>query len=386
MNRFNNVKAQNLYFYLQQVDALDGARVTINNREMVMFSSYSYLGLIEHPKIKEAAKAAVDEFGTGTHGVRILAGTTKLHTELEETISKFMGTEDAIAYSSGFIGNVATISVFVGRGDGVFVDKLSHASLIDGCRLSGAEFVWFEHNDPKDLERLLTEYRDKVRGKLIVVDAVYSMDGDVAPVPELLEIARKYEAWLLVDEAHSLGVLGETGRGIQEYFGLAPGEIDILTGSLSKTIPAVGGYVAGRKDFIAFLKHNARGFVFSAALPPAAVAAAKAAFQVIEEERWRLEALRRNIGRFVEGLRSLGYNTLNTKSSVIPIVIGDEDTTLRLTRLLHDDGIFICPILPPAVPPKTCRLRANVLASHTDADIDFALDVLERRGKELGVI
>ncbi|HHV62914.1 MAG TPA: pyridoxal phosphate-dependent aminotransferase family protein [Firmicutes bacterium] len=385
-SRLRKVKENNLYYYLQQVDALNGARVTIGGREMIMFSSYSYLALIDHPGIKAAANAATSEFGTGTHGVRILAGTTRLHVELERRLAEFMGTEDAIAYNSGFLGNVATISSFVGKGDAVIVDQLSHASLVDGARLSGAEFIWFKHNDPSDLERILRDASDRYRGKLVVVDGVYSMDGDVAPVPELLELTRRYDAWLLVDEAHSLGVLGQTGHGIKEYFGLPADAIDITTGSLSKTIPAVGGFVAGRADFIAFLRHNARGFVFSAALPPAATAAARAALDVIEQEQWRLAKLRANIKRFVDGLHDLGYDTLDTKSAVIPIMIGDEEETLKLTMLLHNDGIFICPILPPAVPPKTCRLRANVLASHTDEDIDRALDALERAGKKLGII
>lgn len=385
-SRLTKVKNENLYYYLQQVDALDGARVQIDGEWKVIFSSYSYLGLITHPRINAAANEATNEFGTGTHGVRILAGTTKLHVALEKRMAEFMRTEDAIAFNSGFLANVATISSLMGKGDAVICDELSHASLVDGCRLSRAEFIWAKHNNLEDVERILADAKDKYRGKLVIVDAVYSMDGDVAPVPELIELVRKYDAWLLVDEAHSLGVLGETGHGIQEYFGLPAGAIDILTGSLSKTIPAVGGYAAGRADFISFLRHNARGFVFSAALPPAAVAAAREAFDVIEEEQWRIGKLRRNIKRFVDGLNELGYNTLNTKSSVIPIVIGDEETTLRLTMLLHNEGIFICPILPPAVPPKTCRLRANVLASHTDEDIDFALDCLEKAGAKLGII
>ncbi len=385
-SRLGKVKAQDLYFYLQQVDGLDGPRVTVAGKSKVIFSSYSYLGLINHPRINEAANQATNEFGTGTHGVRILAGTTKLHVDLEKRMAEFMRTEDAVAFSSGFLANVATIASLMGRGDAVICDRLSHASLVDGCRLSGAEFLWFEHNSLDDVERLLVDAKDKYRGKLVIVDAVYSMDGDVAPVPELIELVRKHDAWLLVDEAHSLGVLGETGHGIQEYFGLPNGAIDILSGSLSKTIPAVGGYAAGRADLVAFLRHNARGFVFSAALPPAAVAAARVSFDIIEEERWRIARLRSNIARFVAGLKDLGFNTLDTKSSVIPVVIGDEETTLKMTMLLHKDGIFICPIVPPAVPPKTCRLRANVLASHTDEDIDYALEALERAGSQLGVI
>jgi 7-keto-8-aminopelargonate synthetase-like enzyme len=227
-SRVSKIKEQDLYFYLQKIDALDGARVTIDGESKVMFSSYSYLGLVNHPRICQAANKATCELGTGTHGVRILAGTTRLHVDLEKRISEFMDTEDSIVFSSGFLANVATISSLMGRGDAVISDKLSHASLIDGCRLSGSEFLWFEHNDLDDLERVLKDAEDKYRGKLVIVDAVYSMDGDIAPVPQLIELCRKYGAWLLVDEAHSLGVLGKTGHGIQEHFGIPSGEIDIL--------------------------------------------------------------------------------------------------------------------------------------------------------------
>ncbi|NLS45334.1 MAG: pyridoxal phosphate-dependent aminotransferase family protein [Firmicutes bacterium] len=384
--RVSKLKEQDLYFYLQEIDSLDGARVTINGESKIMFSSYSYLGLVNHPRINEAANKATCELGTGTHGVRILAGTTRLHVELEKRIAEFMKAEDSIVFSSGFLANVATISSFMGRGDVVISDKLAHASLVDGCRLSGSEFLWFNHNDLDDLERILRDAEDTYRGKLVMVDAVYSMDGDIAPVPQLIELCRKYGAWLLVDEAHSLGVLGKTGHGIQEYFNITPGEIDIITCSLSKTIPSVGGFVSGRQDFISFLHHTARGFVFSASLSPGAVAAAKESFDVIEEEQWRITRLCKNINMFTSGLRTLGYNLMNTESSVIPIIIGDEEMTLALTMLLHKKGIFICPILPPAVPRKTCRLRANVLASHTEEDIKYALDCFKEAGAELGVI
>ena len=212
------------------------------------------------------------------------------------------------------------------------------------------------------------------------------MDGDVCPLPELVALCREFDAWLVVDEAHSLGVLGETGHGILEYFNMSPDDVELLTGSLSKTIPAVGGFVAGKRDVIQFLRHNARAFVFSAALPPAAVAAVTASLEVIEEEPWRIKAVRRNIERFIAGLNALGYDTLQTKSCVIPIVIGKEEPTLELTHRLHVDGMFVSPIVSPAVPPNTCRLRANVTAAHTDEDIDFALGLLEKHGRDMGII
>lgn len=380
------LKAADRYYYLQQVDELDGAHVYIGGRRMVMFSSYSYLGLLKDPKVQERARQALDRFGTGTHGVRVLAGTTAAHVECEKRIASFLRTEDAIAYSSGYTANLSTISTLLGRNDVVITDKLSHASIIDGCLLSNATFQRFRHNDLDDLERLLKAADEKHDGKLVIVDAVYSMDGDVCPLPELVELCRKHDAWLMVDEAHSLGVLGETGHGILEYFNMSTDDVEMLTGSLSKTLPAVGGFVAGKHDLIEFLRHNARAFVFSAALPPAAVAAVTASLDIIEEEPWRIKAVRRNIDRFVSGLNAMGYDTMNTKSCVIPIIIGQEEPTLELTCKLHHDGMFVSPIVPPAIPPNTCRLRANVTAAHTDEDIDFALGLLEKHGREMGII
>ena len=374
------------YYYLQQVDELDGGRVVIGGRKMVMFSSYSYLGLLQHPEINRRAKDAIDAFGTGTHGVRILAGTTRLHNECEARVAKFTHMEDAIVYSSGYTANLSTISTLLGRQDLVIADKLSHASIIDGCLLAAGDFQRFKHNDMTDLTKLLEAAKDKYEGVMVIVDAVYSMDGDVCPLPELSAICRKYGAWLLVDEAHSLGVLGETGRGILEYFNMPSDSVDILSGSLSKTIPAVGGFIAGRKDIIRMLRHNARAFVFSAALPPSVVATVMASLDVIESEQWRIKAVRERIAYFVKGLNELGFDTLDTKSCVIPIIIGGGPETLELTKRLHKDGMFVSPILPPAVPVNSSRLRANVTAAHTNEDIDFALSLLKKHGTDMGLI
>jgi len=383
---YNALRENDRYYYLQQIDELDGAHVHIGGRRMVMFSSYSYLGLLKHPKVQERARQALDHFGSGTHGVRILAGTTTEHVKCETKLAEFLGHEDAIAYSSGYVANLTTIQTLLGRNDVVITDKLSHASIIDGCLLCNATFQRFRHNDMDDLRRLLEAGKNRYDGKLVIVDAVYSMDGDVCPLPELVEMCREYGAWLMVDEAHSLGVLGETGHGIMEYFNMDPHDVDMLSGALSKTLPAAGGFVAGKHDLIEFLRHSARGFVFSAAIPPASAAAITAALEVIEEEPELISAVRRNIKRFVGGLNALGYDTLNTKSCVIPIIIGQEEPTLELTARLHRDGMFVSPILHPAVPMNTCRLRANVTAAHTDQDIDFALDLLERHGRDMGLI
>jgi 8-amino-7-oxononanoate synthase len=384
-SRVQRAQEEGFYFYLQPIEALNGARVTVKGRgEMLMFASYSYLGLIGHPKIDAAAKAAIDEFSSGTHGVRILAGTTRLHDELEEKIAAFKGTEAAIVFSSGYVTNLATVSSLVGRGDVVICDKLNHASIVDGCLMSRAKFVRFKHNDMADLEKCLAEARPEA-GRLVVVDAVFSMDGDIINLPEVSRLSRKYGALLMVDEAHSLGVLGKTGHGIEEHFGLESA-VDIHMGTLSKTIPSVGGYIAADQDTITYLKHVARAFVFSAALPPAAVAAAKASFEVIEEEPERLVALQRNIRHFLGGLKARGFDTLQSETAIVPIVCGEDGKALRMARLAQDEGLFVLPVLPPAVPQGTSRLRANVTAAHSQEDIDYALDVFERAGKAAEVI
>lgn len=385
VERVERGKEEGVYYYQQAVEKLDGARVWVDGRPKLMFATYSYLGLLNHPRINAAAQAAIREFGTGTHGVRLLGGTITLHKELEERIARFDGTADAIVFSSGYVTNLSTISTLVGRNDAVICDKWDHASIVDGCLLSRAEFVRFRHNDMADLERCLARLQER-ETRLVVVDAVYSMDGDIAPLPELVELCRRYRARLMVDEAHSLGVLGRTGRGIEEHFGME-GAIDIKMGTLSKTIPAIGGYIAADADTITYLKHSARAFVFSAALPPAVCAAALAAFDMIEEEgAARRAQLQCNVERFAGGLRRLGFDIGRTQSPIIPVIVGSDDNAIRMTKLLQDDDIFALPVLPPAVPTGTSRIRANVTAAHTAADIDEALAAFARAGQALGLI
>jgi 8-amino-7-oxononanoate synthase len=372
------------YFYLQEIQEPMGSNILINKEKYLCFASYSYLGLLHHPKIDAAAKAAIDKHGSGTHGVRILAGTTSLHVELENKIAKKKGREAAIVYSSGYVTNLATISTLLSHEAAVYCDKLDHASIVDGCLLSGAKFRRFKHNDVTSLEAKLAADPD-IPDKLVIVDAVYSMDGDIAPLPEIIKVAKKYKAIVMVDEAHSFGVLGKNGVGIEDHYGIH-GQVDILMGTLSKTIPAIGGYIAASHQIIDYLKHNARAFVFSAALPPPAVGASIAALDVIDEEPWRHEQLQRNFNYFKAGLNAIGYSTLNSETPIVPIITYREQPTLNMARRLHDDKIFVVPILPPAVPPNTCRLRANVTADHTNEDIDRALDSLHKAGREEGII
>nr|HID12652.1 aminotransferase class I/II-fold pyridoxal phosphate-dependent enzyme [Anaerolineae bacterium] len=382
--RVAEARQAGLYFYLQPLEELDGAWVTSSGRRMLNFASYSYLDLLGHPEIETAAQEALARYGTGTHGVRILAGSLPLHNELEETIARFKKTEAAIVYSSGYVTNLATVSALVGRNDVVICDKFNHASIVDGCLLSQAKFMRFRHNDMADLERRLQQ-TDPNAGKLVVVDAVFSMDGDIINLPEVSRLCREYSALLMVDEAHSLGVLGETGHGIEEHFGLDD-VVDIKMGTLSKTIPSVGGYVAGSQELITYLKHAARAFVFSAALPPAQTAAAKVSFEVMEKEPERVRKLQRNVELFLGGLKARGFNTLNSETPIVPIVCGEDERAFQMTKACQEEGIFVLPVVSPAVPVGLARLRANVTAAHSEEDIVCALDVFERAGKAVGVI
>ena len=383
--RIAAAKADDLYFYNQPAEEiLGGAKVVVRGREMGMYASYSYLGLIGHPRINEAAKRAVDKFGTGTNGVRTLAGTLTLHDELEETIARFKHAEAAITYTSGYVTNLTVISTLMGRGDYVISDKLNHASIVDGCLMSGAEFRRFKHNDMADLEHRLQQVPPDA-SSLVVADAVFSMDGDVLDLPRTVELCRKYGAYLMIDEAHSVGVLGKTGRGIEEHFGLDE-VVDIKMGTLSKTIPSVGGYVAGRKDLIMYLRHASRAYIFSAALPPAQAAAANEAFKVIEEEPWRIEKLNENARLFIGGLKSAGFDTMLTTTAIVPVLCGSDESAFLMTREAQHHDVFVLPVVSPAVPEGQARLRATVTAAHDPSEIERAMDVIATAGKQIGII
>ncbi len=383
--RVSTLQANDLYFYNQPVqEILPGMKVRVHGREMGMYASYSYLGLVNHPRINAAAKAAIDKFGTGTHGVRTLAGTLTVHAELEETIAHFKHAEAAITYSSGYATNLSVVSTLMGRGDYVFSDKLNHASIVDGCLMSGAEFRRFKHNDLGHLETLLKNAPPDV-AKLVIADAVFSMDGDIIALPQMVELCKKYNAWLMIDEAHSVGVLGKTGRGIEEHFGLGD-VIDIKMGTLSKTIPSVGGYVAAKKEIITYLRHASRAYIFSAALPPAQAAAANEAFKVILDEPWRIEKLNENTRQFIGGLKSMGFDTMLTETAIVPILCGEDEKAFAMTREAQRNDVFVLPVVSPAVPEGLARLRATVTAGHEASEIERAMEVIGRAGKKLGII
>lgn len=385
IERVGVLKNNDLYFYNQPIEELHGgARVVINGRDMGMYASYSYLGLVGHPRINKAAQDAIAKYGTGTHGVRTLAGSLKIHDELEETIAEFKHAEAAVTYTSGYVTNLTVISTLLGRGDYVFSDKINHASIVDGCIMSGAKFRRFRHNDMAQLENQLA-LAPADAGKLIVADAVFSMDGDIIDFPKIVELARKYNAWLMIDEAHSVGVLGKTGRGIEEHFGMW-GSVDIKMGTLSKTIPSVGGYVAGNADVITYLRHASRAYIFSAALPPAQAAAANEAFKVILDEPWRVEKLNVNTQQFIGGLKSLGFDTMLTETAIVPVLCGEDDVAFAMTRYAQRNDVFVLPVVSPAVPVGLARLRATVLAAHEPEEIEHAMNIIGEVGKEMGVI
>jgi 8-amino-7-oxononanoate synthase len=380
------LKDADRYFYLQPTVGPTNHRVTMaDGRDMVMLASYSYLGLIGHPRIDAAAKRAIDEYGSGAGGVRLLTGTNVLHEQLETRIAAFTKREDACVYSSGYVTNIAIITGLMGPGDLVLMDKLDHASIVDGCLLCGAKWKTYRHNDMAHLEKLLAEAAGSYKTILVAADSVFSMDGDVMNLPTMRALCDRYGARLMVDEAHSIGSLGETGHGIEEHFGMY-GAIDLKMGTLSKSIPSVGGYLAGDDALIDYQRHMSRPFIFSAALPPSSTAAALEAFDVIEDEPWRVAQLRHVVERYSEGLKAQGWDTMDSTTCVVPVLVGDERKTLDLTRGLFDRGMFVCPIVHPAVPRGSDRLRTCLMATHTDDDIDQALGAFAEVGRDLGLI
>lgn len=383
--RFDRLTSSGLYYYFQPVDELDEGWVHTRGERKLMLATYSYLGLLCHPKVVDAAAEALRRYGAGTHGVRILGGTLDLHDRLERRLATLAERDDAIVYTSGYVTNLATISTLVGPDDHVLSDAANHASIVDGCRLSGANVHALPHNDMEALDRALRDLPADVT-RLVVADAVFSMDGDIYPLPEASAICRRHGALLMIDEAHSFGVLGDRGLGIEDHFGLS-GVIDIKMGTLSKTLPGAGGFVAADGDIVRLLRHTARGFVFSAAMPPPVAAGLLAALDVLEDEgAARRAILRRNVERFIGRLREAGFDLGTTVTAIVPIMIGDDRRAVAMTHHCQRHGLFVLPVLPPAVAADACRLRVNVTASHTDEDIELAATTIIEAGRRVGLI
>jgi 8-amino-7-oxononanoate synthase len=381
------VRRHDLYFHQIPIEQeLPDFRMRIaGHGNMIMLGSYSYLGLNGHPRITQAAREALEQYGTGTHGARLLAGTLAIHQQLEARIARFKKTESALTFTSGFITNISTISALVGRHDTVICDKLNHASIVDGCMFSQAKLSRFQHNDMGHLEKLLTDAPRSGR-KLVIVDAVFSMDGDIINLPEVSRLCRKYDALLMVDEAHAIGVLGQTGHGLEEHFNLPPDTIDIKMGTLSKAIPSVGGYIAGSERLCDFLKHQARGWIYSGSLPPAAAAAALAALDVIEEEPERVQRLRDNVRFFRKSLRQAGFPVLETGTAICPVIVGDDWKAWEFARYCTKRGIYVQAIPHPVVPKGMARLRAAVSAAHRREDLAYCVSVLQEGARACGVL
>jgi len=379
-----NLKRQDLYRHLNTMNSAQASRTMVNGKECILLSSNNYLGLTEHPELKAAAKDAVDLWGTGSGGSRLITGNFRLHEELEETIACFKGTEAAIVFNTGYMANMGAITALTGREDIIFSDELNHSSIIDGCRLSQAKTMIYPHKNTGVLEELLQQNRGYHR-KLIITDGVFSMDGDLAPLPRLVELAEKYNAWLIVDDAHATGVMGHRGAGTAEHFGLE-GRIPIQIGTLSKAIGSSGGFVAGSFDLIDYLRNKARSFIYSTALPPSVIAVALAAFKVLQHNPQIREKLHLNAQYLRSGLKEIGFTILTEESPVIPVLIGDANKAMQMAQQLLSQGVFAPGIRPPTVPPGMSRLRVAVMATHTRDDLDEALAAFAQAGQILGVL
>jgi 8-amino-7-oxononanoate synthase len=380
----NRVRRAGVYSFFRVVESAQDPEVTIGGRRLLMLGSNNYLGLTNDPRVKEAAVDAIRKYGSGCAGSRFLNGTLDLHVRLEERLAEFMRKDAAIVFATGFQVNLGAISCLVGKGDTVYLDKQDHACIIDGARLSFGEICKFRHNDVADLRRQMRNDVD-AKGRLIVVDGVFSMEGDVAPLPEILGVAREFDAGLMVDDAHGIGVLGPTGRGTAEHFGLED-EVDLIMGTFSKSMASVGGFIAGDAVVIDYIKHRARSMIFSAAPPPASVAAALATVEIMETEPERRERLWANTRFFSEGLRSLGFDTGESSTPVVPVVVGEDLAALQMVSRLHEEGLFVNCVLSPATPPGRALIRTSLMATHTRGQLERALDAFGRVGREVGVL
>ncbi len=383
LDRVEDARQAGLYPYFIPLTNNEGSESYIGDHRLIMIGSNNYLGLTMHPKVRQAAIDAIHEYGTSCSGSRFLNGTLELHLELERRLADWVGKEAALVFSTGYQTNVGTISGLIQRGDYVITDKEDHASIIDGCKMSYGTMKRFLHNDMASLERVLASLPEE-GGRLVVVDGVFSMGGDIAPLPELVKLCKKYGARLMVDDAHSIGVLGG-GRGTAAHFGLTD-EVDLIMGTFSKSFASLGGFIAGDKDVIEYVKHTARSFIFSASIPPANAAAALAALEVMQEEPERIAQVNENGAYMRRRYRELGFNIGQSETPIIPIIIGDDDKTLKAWRMLFERGVYTNPVVPPAVPPKLSLLRTSYIATHTREQLDRVLEIMEGVGKELGII
>jgi 8-amino-7-oxononanoate synthase len=371
------------YPYFRVISSEQDTEVYCNGKKMLMMGSNSYLGLTNHPRVKDAAIKAIKKYGSGCAGSRFLNGTLDIHIELEERLAKLTGKEETLVYATGYQANLGAIATFVQKGDYVITDKLDHASIIDGCLLSNGEMLRFNHNDMRSLEKTL----QKIQGKnaLVVVDGIFSMEGDIANLPDIIDLCEKYNANIMIDEAHSIGVLHKTGAGTAKHFNLTD-KTDIIMGTFFKSLASVGGFIAANKDIIHYLKHFSRSLIFSASLPPASAASVIEALNIMEEEPERIEKLWENTSLMSKEFKEMGYNIGHSNTPIIPLYIGDMMKTFKLWKFLDDEGVFINPVIPPAVPPTSSMIRCSFMATHTTEQLEKALEKFKKAGKKLGII
>ncbi|MCE1156450.1 MAG: pyridoxal phosphate-dependent aminotransferase family protein [Bacteroidales bacterium] len=377
-------KAAGIYPYFRPIESDQDTVVTIQGKRVLMFGSNSYLGLTNHPRLKEAAIKAIEKYGTGCAGSRFLNGTLDIHIELENRLARLVGKESALVYATGFSVNAGVVSCITGREDYLIFDEFDHASIIEGKRLSFSKQFKYRHNDMDSLEKILQRCEiDKV--KVIVIDGVFSMEGDVAKLPEIVALAKKYNASIFVDEAHSLGVFGKTGAGICEHFG-ATGDVDLIMGTFSKSLGTIGGFIAADENIINYLKHNSRTLIFSASITPASTACVIEALNVMEDEHWRMDALWNNTHRAKEAFIKAGFETGVSETPIIPLYVRDNEKTFLMTRKLMDAGVFVNPVVSPAVRSEDTLIRYSLMATHTFDQIDESVEKISAVARELGVI
>lgn len=376
-------QAAGIYPYFRKIESDQDTEVIIDGKPVLMFGSNSYLGLTNHPEVKAAAIAAIEKYGTGCAGSRFLNGTLDSHIELEKQLAEFAGKEDAIIFSTGFQVNLGVISCLLGREDYIIWDALNHASIIEGIRLSPAKSLRYKHNDMEGLERRLKQC-DPDRIKLIVVDGVFSMEGDLCNLPEIIRLSKQYGAQVMVDEAHGFGVLGDHGRGVCNHFGLTK-DVDLIMGTFSKSFASIGGFIAGSKTTINYLRHHARSYIFSASNTPAATAAAHKSLEIMLREPERVQALQEKTAYSLDRFRKLGFEIGNTSTPIIPLYIRDNEKTFRITALLYEEGVFVNPVVAPAVAPEDTLIRFSLMATHTYEQLDRAINTIERIFKAQGI-
>lgn len=373
-----------IYPYFREIESDQDTVVKIKGKDVLMFGSNSYLGLTNHPRIKEAAKKAIDKYGTGCAGSRFLNGTLDLHIQLEDRLADLVGKDGALCYSTGFQVNLGVVSVLTGRKDHIFLDELDHASIIEGSRLSFSRVLKFKHNDMHSLESKLKPCtHDSL--KLIVVDGIFSMEGDIIKLPELVALADKYNATIMVDDAHSLGVLGKNGSGTASHFGLTD-KVDLIMGTFSKSLASLGGFIASDKDTINYIKHNSRTLIFSASMTPASAASVLAAIEIMVSEPERIEHLWEVTHYALKGFKEMGFDTGKSVTPIIPLFIRDDIKALLLTQKLLADGVFVNPVVSPAVPKEDCLIRYSLMATHTKEQVEISIEKITKAAKELGIL